>query len=857
MDAFYNIEEQPMSGLLAANASWFDFQVQSGDFAVYAFSGREEVCKPYEFVIELVSRSADADIAGLLGSPACLSIADRSGEKRLVHGLIRRMEQLHTANRFTHYRCVLAPRLKFLDQVRDHRIFQNLSVVQIIQQILQEQGFSGDATAFKLFYDYAPREYCVQYGETDLHFITRLCEEEGIYFYFEHRENSHCVCFCDREGGPKIAGESDLRFYPGSGQISDTAVISRLRLMHQVNSNAATYREWNFQKPRLSLEVTEHEQDAAYAPTPHGMLLEQYRFPHLYQLRDPGARYVNLQLLRQLTFRRWIEAESDVARFLPSYTFSIHDHPRADVNADWWVTAVRHEGEQPGVLEHEAPDDRGLRYQSTVTAIPDMTRFIPKPEHPKNRVDGVQSAIVTGPGGEEVFTDEYGRVKVQFHWDREGRYDEKTTCWVRVADSWAGDNFGFIQVPRIGQEVMVEYMEGDPDRPLITGRVYNTLKMPPWRLPGQKTLSGMQSREFKAGRRNQLVLDDTSSEIQAQLSSDHDLSQLNLGYITRINHVEGRKDFRGEGFELRTDGWGVVRAAKGLYLSTDGRSKAEKHQKDLSEASTLLQNAAAQHDETAHLASVHHAQDAVFDGNALSQVLHAQSAAVHGAGKPHGELNEPHMVLSSPAGIALTTPRSTHMHTVENTAVTTGGHFSASTGKSFMVSALDKVSLFAHKLGMRLFAGQGKLEIQAQSDDLQIIAAKVLQIISTQKSIHLTAPEEITLAAGGSYIRIDKNGIEEGTKGKWIARAASHSMTGASSLEPPLPDLPSGTVQFDEQFRVIDDITGDPVADMRYELHFEDGAVVSGITGKDGIIPRQNRLTPSKVIVKLLGKAKI
>ena len=482
-----------MTQMPAANASWFNFTARGDDFGAYAFSGFEEACKPYEFGIELVSRSANVDLTALLGTPACLSIADRSGGERLVHGLIREMEQLHTANRFTHYRCSLVPRLWFLGQIRDHRIFQNLSVVEIIQQILKEQGFTADGSSFKLSYSYEPREYCVQYGETDLHFITRLCEEEGIYFYFEHNRDSHCLCFCDREGGPKISGQSDLRFFPGSGQRSDTAVINRLTLHEQVNSNAAAYREWNFRKPRLDLEVRDKEEDKQAAPAPPGMLLEQYAYPHLYQLRQPGERYVKLRMLRQLTFRQWIECSSDVARFLPSYTFSMHDHPREALNAGWWVVSVRHEGQQPGVLEHEAPDGRGLHYASRVTAIPEMTRFIPALEHPKNRIIGEQSAIVTGPEGEEIYPDEYGRVKVQFHWDREGQHNENTTCWIRVSQGWAGSKYGIMAIPRIGHEVVVSFLEGDPDRPLITGRVYHELNMPPYELPAHKTRTVFKS----------------------------------------------------------------------------------------------------------------------------------------------------------------------------------------------------------------------------------------------------------------------------------------------------------------------------------------------------------------------------
>jgi type VI secretion system secreted protein VgrG len=206
-----------------ANTSWFTFTSQSGNFSVYSFSGREEVSKPYEFTIELVSRSASEDLTGLLGTPACLSIADRSGENRLVHGLISKIEYVRKGNLFSFYQCTLVPRLWFLDKITDHRIFQNLSVVDIISQILKEQVFTSDSVAFKLFYTYEPREYCVQYGETYLHFLSRLCEEEGIYFFFEHTENFHTLCFCDREGGPPITGESELRFYPGRCLNSRTA----------------------------------------------------------------------------------------------------------------------------------------------------------------------------------------------------------------------------------------------------------------------------------------------------------------------------------------------------------------------------------------------------------------------------------------------------------------------------------------------------------------------------------------------------------------------------------------------------------------------------------------------------------
>ncbi len=350
---------------LAANRTWFDFSVSSElpDFSglsVYSFSGTETVSLPYEFSIELVSRDSNLDLTEFLGKEALLTIADRSGKTRPVHGIIRQMEQLHTANAFTHYRCELVPRFWFLGQTQDHRIYQHRTVPKIIETVLRKHNFLAETYAFKLRETYPEREYCVQYGESDLHFLSRLCEEEGIFFYFEHSEERHCLCFCDAEGGPDIKGESSLRFYPGSGLPADTAVVSRLNLKHRVNSDSSTYREWNFTLPSLDLTGKQRETEWEKAPVPPALHLETYQFPHLYQERGEGDRYTRIQLQRQLTFRQWVECESDISRHTPGFVFSLYEHPRNDVNRDWWTVSVRHAGEQPGVLEHEAPDGRSL-----------------------------------------------------------------------------------------------------------------------------------------------------------------------------------------------------------------------------------------------------------------------------------------------------------------------------------------------------------------------------------------------------------------------------------------------------------------------------------------------------------------
>ena len=511
-----------------ANTAWFTLNLNGRtDFAVYSFSGSEAVCKPYEFTVELVHPSSREDITSFIGTPALLHIRDRSGQARPVHGLVREMRRLRRGNHLTHYQCVVVPRLWFLGSRQNHRIFQHKNVPDIITHILEEQNFTGEAFAFKCFHDYPVREYCVQYGESDLHFISRLCEEEGIYYYFEHSETGHCLCFSDMPGGPRINGESDLRYFPGSGQTADTAVISRATLRSQSVSDRATLRDWKFLTPSSILEGSTDEPDFLKAPTAPGVDAEIYAYPHIHQTDSEAERYADIQLLRQLAFQTWLEAESDVSRFLPGFTFSLHNHDLERLNAGWWITGVTHHGEQPQVLEHEAPD-RGMLYASSITAIPENVRYIPETAHHKNRIMGTQTALVTGLDGEEIYPDKYGRVKVQFFWDREGTRDENTSCWIHASQDWAGTEFGTQAIPRVGHEVIVSFLEGDPDRPVITGRAYHGGNMPPYELPDHKTRTVLRSMSSPGddGPRgfNELRIEDKADEEEIYIHAEKDVN---------------------------------------------------------------------------------------------------------------------------------------------------------------------------------------------------------------------------------------------------------------------------------------------------------------------------------------------
>ncbi|UQZ88934.1 type VI secretion system tip protein VgrG [Deltaproteobacteria bacterium Smac51] len=515
--------------LLSADQGWFLLSIEGGpEFEVYSLEGREKLNEPYEFDLELVSREANVDLIDLLGRQALLTMADHTGGRRKVHGSIREAQQLHTGNAFTHYKVFIVPRLWYLGENENHRVFQNKSVVDIIDQLLLEQKFMAQHVSWKVREKYEAREHCVQYGESDLYFISRLCEEEGIYYYFEHHDDSHILCFSDASGGPLIPDEPGgrVRFFAGSGQKSDQVTVTRLELRHGVHSDTASYREWNFEKPELDLEVSAHEPERPKAPVPGGLNLETYKYPHLYQLKDPGDRYAKLQLLRQLTYVRLIEGRSDFGRLLPGYTLEIYQHPRPDVNAEWWLTEVRHYGKQPQVLRHEAPSEQGFFYQAEFSAIPFEVRFVPEIRHPKTTVAGEQTAIVTGPPGEEIHTDEYGRVKVEFHWDRRDKATDRSSLWVRAAQGWAGTHqYGTVALPRVGQEVVVSFLEGDPDRPLITGRVYHAENKVPYALPADKTKTVFKSLSSPGGGgHNEIRVEDKKGSEEIFLQAEKDLN---------------------------------------------------------------------------------------------------------------------------------------------------------------------------------------------------------------------------------------------------------------------------------------------------------------------------------------------
>ncbi|EPO6704120.1 type VI secretion system tip protein TssI/VgrG, partial [Pseudomonas aeruginosa] len=461
-----------------------------------------------------------------------------------VHGLVYGAAQGDAGKRLTRYRLTLVPHLAYLAQRNNQRIFQHLTVPQIVALILEEHGILADAYRFQLGTRYPEREYCVQYDESDLHFVQRLCAEEGIHFHFRHSAEAHLLVFGDDQTVFPRLGRPTA-YVHDSGLVADEPVIKRFSLRLASRTTRTTRRDYDFEKPRLLLEAG--NRPAADAPAEPD--LEDYDYPGRFVDRQRGKLLSQRALERHRADRRLGEGVSDQPLLVSGHFLEIAEHPRAEWNDLWLLSEVFHEGKQPQVLEENvtsdtsaSTDDFQQGYRNRFLATPWEVFFRPPLEHPKPRVLGSQTAVVTGPPGEEIHCDRYGRVRVQFHWDREGQGDDKSSCWLRVASGWAGNGYGGIVIPRVGMEVLVDFLEGDPDQPLVSGCVYHAAHPVPYELPANQTRSVFKSLSSPGGDGyNELRIEDRKGQEQIFVHAQRDWDE-NIEHDQKIRVGHERHD---------------------------------------------------------------------------------------------------------------------------------------------------------------------------------------------------------------------------------------------------------------------------------------------------------------------------
>ncbi|MFJ4344932.1 type VI secretion system tip protein TssI/VgrG [Pseudomonas sp. NPDC089401] len=537
----------------------FDVNAMPNDLQVSAFKGREGISTTYRFDIDLISENSSLPLERLLNQPAFLAF-DECGNG--IHGVISRLRQGAIGTRLCHYHARLEPQMTRLGLGRNQRIFQHRSVAQIIGQLLGEHGILGQACQFRLAEPSAPRRYCVQYGESDLAFIERLCQEEGIHYHFLHSPGGHSVVFADHQSHfPRLEGA--IAFVPEAGLVADEPVISRFGVALQTSVSRVELRDHDMRKAAVVLAYPSKHTSPHLVPD-----IEYYDYPGgLRQAAEPqrGSQLGRRALERERIGHRQAEGTSDVPRLVSGHLMQLAGHPREEWNDLWLLTGVQHEGNQPQVLEENldtAPAEPSQpRYANQFSATPWDTFFRPARPRSRPRLPGCQTARVIGPAGEEVYCDELGRVKVQFHWDRHGQGDEHSSCWLRVMSGWAGDRHGALTLPRVGMEVVVSFLDDDPDQPVVSGCLPDSLHTPPYPLPEFKSRTVLRSRSLGGGGGyNELAMEDRAGDELLYLRAQRDFEQ-RVGHDSHVavgNHrqlcVQGDSQVTFEGDEQHTVG---------------------------------------------------------------------------------------------------------------------------------------------------------------------------------------------------------------------------------------------------------------------------------------------------------------
>ncbi len=455
----------------------------------------EGLSRLFEIQLETVSERHDIDPKSLLGKSVTVAVTYDDGQKRFFNGYVTQMSLGASRGRQYAYQLVLRPWLWFLTRTSDCRIFQDESVPDIIDKVFADEG--ATAVSYKLADrgHYKPWEYCVQYRETDFAFISRLLEQEGITYFFDHVEGQHTLVLVDgKEQYPQVTGDGTLPFVPASTrQSQDRDRVLTWDTQLGIEPGVFHTDDYDFKRPPAVLDVVRK------AARPSGFTkadYEIYEWPGSFDTSAEGEAYAESRI-EELHGRSIQHRGSGALRFLaPGRRFKLSNHPKKDQNSEYLVTGIDYEFSDSAWESgaREAPT-----FQCGFDAIPAAQQFRPARGTARPTIQGIQTAVVTGPAGEEIHTDKFGRIKVQFHWDRYGKKDDHSSCWMRVAFLAAGGRFGFVSIPRIGHEVVISFVEGDPDRPLVTGVVYNGSNMPPWELPANKTQSGLLTRSSKGG----------------------------------------------------------------------------------------------------------------------------------------------------------------------------------------------------------------------------------------------------------------------------------------------------------------------------------------------------------------------
>ncbi|HAI3927033.1 TPA: DUF2345 domain-containing protein [Escherichia coli] len=797
---------------------------------VLTFTGHEQLSSPFRYDIQFTSSDKAIAPESVLMQDGAFSLTAPPVQGmpvqtalRTLHGVITGFKHLSSSQDEVRYEVRLEPRMALLTRSRQNAIYQNQTVPQIVEKILRERHqMRGQDFVFNLKSEYPAREQVMQYGEDDLTFVSRLLSEVGIWFRFatDARLKIEVIEFYDDQSGYERGLTLPLR-HPSGLFDGETEAVWGLNTAYSVVEKNVTTRDYNYRTATAEMMTEQHDATGGDNTT-YG---EAYHYADNFlqkgdkEAAESGAFYARIRHERYLNEQAILKGQSTSSLLMPGLEIRVQgDDAPAVFRKGVLITGVT------------ASAARDRSYELTFTAIPYSERYGYRPALiPRPVMAGTLPARVTSTVKNDIYAhiDKDGRYRVNLDFDRDAWKPGYESLWVRQSRPYAGDTYGLHLPLLAGTEVSIAFEEGNPGRPYIAGVKHDSAHT------DHVTIQNYKRNVLRTPANNKIRLDDERGKEHIKVSTEYGgKSQLNLGHL-----VDAGKQQRGEGFELRTDMWGAVRAKKGIFISADAQDKAQGQVLDMTDA----------------LAQLREAQSLVEALCSATEVAKAELADLQTQkvmmSEALEELKKSAMLLSAPEGIAQVTPKSLQLSAGENIISTSGKNSDFSVLKKFTVAAGETVSLFAQKLGIKIFAGKGKVEIQAQGDEMLLDALKDIRISSSEGRILISAKNEIILTSGGGYIRIGDGTVECAAPDKIIERGAVWQKFSGQSISQAMQQWDSA------DFAVTPEIlwqqTGKPAKNQKVQVTRGDGSVVEMTTDEQGRLPIQSGLFVESIKIDL------
>jgi type VI secretion system secreted protein VgrG len=877
-------------------------QVIDNVLLVKRVSGSETICGGLEYRLLCVSTRADLPLKELIAVPVEVQFVTDRGDLRSVCGIVAQAAAGQSDGGLATYQLVIRDALALMEHRTNTRVFRNRNELDIAEVILDEWRHNNPvlAKAFDVDWSYVTgtypsREFTMQHNESDADFLRRLWKRRGIGWFIQPGQASQpqsrdipahtLVLFDDAFTLPQNAART-VRFHrDGATEAHDTVIAwSPVRTLKpgQVSRQSWDHMQSRPMTSNVSSFINQGTMGNQFAASLDEYLVD---VPHAGDDGNDYRKLGELRMKRHEYESKCFYGESSVRSLCVGQWIGLTGHREIDAHPrqerEFIITQLEVEAENnlPKTIDdqirrlfalslwesglaanalQQASDERGVRYTNRFACvrrgIPIVPSFDSRTDLPRPQL---QSAIVVGPGDEEVHCDEFGRVKVRFpgtrtedhgHARGAGASDsDRDSAWVRVASNWASNQWGTITLPRVGDEVIVDFLGGDPDKPIIVAQVYGRTAPPPsfshtGTLPGNRYLAGIKSKEVGGGRYNQLRLDDTPGQINAQLASQHGHSELNLGWLTHPRS-EGKGEARGEGAELRSDKAVAVRGGRGVLISAAARTGASGKQLDRVELIGLTEALQSVQRQLAELSAGHHADSA--DDKELAQLIDYLRQWEAGSNTESGGLNaggQPVVAISAPAGVALTSQDNIAIGAQTHIDMVSIGNTQLSVGRKLLAQVSENISLFAHRLGIKLIAASGKIEIQTHSDDVEVTSSKRI-VLTAADEIVLQAPK-VRFIAKGAQVDLGGGTITQQSSGDHTIKSPKFAHVGPGDGTPAGVTLPKKDVEHDQQTVLRWIGTDEPMKHQRYRITTEDGRVFEGQTDDRGMTERFTSAIP-------------